>query len=46
MQDVWLEKYRPKTLDDVKGNEMIVATFKTLVIEGCIPNLILSVLSG
>lgn len=43
MQDIWLEKYRPKTLADVKGNKEIVEQFKSIVEDGVIPNMILSV---
>ena len=43
MQDIWLEKYRPKTLNDVKGNKEIIEQFKTIVEDGVIPNMILSV---
>lgn len=43
MQDIWLEKYRPKTLNDVKGNREIIEQFKSIVEDGVIPNMILSV---
>jgi hypothetical protein len=43
MQDIWLEKYRPKDLADVKGNRDIVEQFKTIVQDGVVPNMILSV---
>jgi DNA polymerase III gamma/tau subunit len=26
--DIWLEKYRPKVLDDVTGNEHIISCLK------------------
>lgn len=43
MQDIWLEKYRPKSLNDVKGNKEIIEQFKSIVEDGVIPNMILSV---
>jgi DNA polymerase III gamma/tau subunit len=43
MQDIWLEKYRPKTLDDIKGNRDILEQFKNVVADGSIPNMILTV---
>lgn len=43
MQDIWLEKYRPKDLADVKGNREIIDQFKTIVQDGVVPNMILSV---
>lgn len=39
-RDVWLEKYRPSSLDDVKGHEEIVESLENYVIEGQIPNLL------
>ena len=38
----WLEKYRPKTLDDLVGNEDAVARMRAMVSSGFIPNLIFS----
>jgi len=43
MQDIWLERFRPKTLDDIKGNREILVQFKNIVADGSIPNMILSV---
>ena len=40
--EVWLEKYRPKTLDDVVGNKSAVDRLRLTLKEGSIPNLILS----
>lgn len=41
MQEIWLEKYRPRILDDVVGNYDIVEQFREIAKEGQIPNLIL-----
>ena len=41
MEEIWQEKYRPKHLDDVVGNEEIVDQFKEIAKEGQIPNQIL-----
>lgn len=38
----WLEKYRPKTLDDLVGNEDAVERMRAMVSSGFIPNLIFS----
>lgn len=40
---IWLEKYRPQTLDEVQGNEEAIYTLKTIATEGNIPNMILVV---
>lgn len=40
-QEIWLEKYRPKLLNDVVGNDDIVEQFREIVRDGQIPNLIL-----
>lgn len=40
---IWLEKYRPSTLDEVQGNEEAIYTLKTIATEGNIPNMILVV---
>lgn len=42
---IWLEKYRPQTLDEVQGNEEAINTLKTISVEGNIPNMILVVKS-
>lgn len=41
-RDVWLEKYRPSSLNDVKGHEDIVESLENYVDEGEIPNLLFS----
>ncbi|KAI6207282.1 Replication factor C subunit 2 [Aphelenchoides fujianensis] len=38
----WLEKYRPRTLDEMAGNAETVKRFKYFVVHGNIPHLILS----
>jgi replication factor C subunit 2/4 len=38
----WVEKYRPKTLDDIIGNEKEIINLKNMVEQGSIPNLILA----
>ncbi|KAA6374892.1 MAG: putative Replication factor C subunit 2 [Streblomastix strix] len=40
--EVWLEKYRPRILDDVVGNQAAIDRLRATVLEGTIPNLILS----
>ena len=44
MHDIWLEKYRPKILEDIKGNHEILGQFKLIVEDGSVPNLILTVI--
>jgi replication factor C subunit 2/4 len=38
----WVEKYRPKILDDIVGNEDAINQFKTISNDGNIPHMILS----
>ena len=38
----WVEKYRPRVLDDVIGNEETVARLRIIAKEGNLPNIILS----
>jgi ATP-dependent Clp protease ATP-binding subunit ClpA len=38
----WVEKYRPKTLDDVVGNEETVQRLRAIAQTGNLPNLILA----
>ncbi len=40
--DVWTEKYRPKTLDEVIGQEQIVKRLKSYVKSGNLPHLLFS----
>ena len=39
---LWVEKYRPKTLDDLVGNDDAVDRMRTMVRSGFMPNLIFS----
>ena len=41
-EQLWLEKYRPKRLDEVVGNSQILETLRELAKENNFPNLILS----
>ncbi|KAK9452926.1 P-loop containing nucleoside triphosphate hydrolase protein [Dipodascopsis uninucleata] len=36
----WVEKYRPKSLDDVAGHESIVATIRTFISSNKVPHLL------
>jgi len=40
MKEVWLEKYRPRTLDEVVGQEDIVERLKSYVKSGNLPHLL------
>lgn len=40
---IWLEKYRPQTLEEVQGNDESINTLKNISTEGNIPNMILVV---
>ncbi len=40
MDDVWVEKYRPKSLDEVVGQDEVVARLKAYVKEKTIPHLL------
>ncbi len=42
----WIEKYRPKNLDEIVGNEYTIERLKFIVQYGNLPNLILSGPSG
>lgn len=42
MELPWVEKYRPRTLADVVGNQDTIARLRIIAAEGNIPNLILS----
>ena len=41
--EIWLEKYRPKTLDEVQGNVETINQLKYIAAEGNVPNMILVV---
>lgn len=42
MEDVpWIEKYRPRVLNDVVGNEEIIQRLKLISLKGNIPNMLL-----
>ncbi len=43
MSDIlpWVEKYRPKKLDDVVGNKPIIQNFKNIVEKGNVPHMLL-----
>lgn len=41
--EIWLEKYRPVTLDEIQGNIEAVNHIKEFAKKGNIPNIILSV---
>ena len=40
MKEIWLEKYRPKSLDEVEGQEEIVERLKAYVKSGNLPHLL------
>jgi len=40
MQDIWIEKYRPKTLDDVAGQQAIIERLKAYAKTKKVPHLI------
>ncbi len=40
MDDVWVEKYRPKSLDEIVGQDEVVARLKAYVKEKTIPHLL------
>ncbi|GGM59263.1 replication factor C small subunit [Halarchaeum rubridurum] len=39
-QDIWVEKYRPETLDDIVGHEDVVSRLRSYVDEDDLPNLL------
>lgn len=41
-REVWVEKYRPNSLDDIRGHESEIDAIKNYVKEGDIPNLLFS----
>ena len=40
---IWIEKYRPQTLDDVVGNEEVLQRLRIIALEGNMPHLLLAV---
>lgn len=40
MEDIWIEKYRPKTLDDIVGQDQIIERLKAYVKTKNVPHLI------
>lgn len=40
---IWIEKYRPQTLDDVVGNEEVLQKLRLVALEGNMPHLLLAV---
>ena len=40
MDNIWIEKYRPKTLDDVAGQDKIIERLKTYAKTKNVPHLI------
>lgn len=46
LQLPWVEKYRPKKLDDIVGNEETVERLKLIAADGNMPHMILSGLPG
>ena len=44
--EIWLEKYRPSTLEEVHGNEDVIERLKIIAEEGNVPHMILVVRLG
>eukprot|EP00923_Selenidium_pygospionis_P010860 GHVN01019017.1.p3 GENE.GHVN01019017.1~~GHVN01019017.1.p3 ORF type:complete len:309 (-),score=41.17 GHVN01019017.1:646-1572(-) len=42
MSDIWVEKYRPVTLDEVEGNEHTIKRLRTIAKEGNVPNVLIA----
>lgn len=40
--EIWVEKYRPETLDDIRGNEAVINRMKDYVSDDSMPNLLLA----
>ena len=45
-EEIWVEKYRPQTLDEVVGQEDVVARLKSYVARNEVPNLLFSGSAG
>ena len=41
-QTIWIEKYRPKTFEDIKGQKDIISRIKAFVAQGNMPHLLFS----
>ncbi|CDJ48273.1 Replication factor C (Activator 1) 2, related [Eimeria brunetti] len=39
---IWIEKYRPQTLDDVVGNDEVLQRLRIIALEGNMPHLLLA----
>ena len=39
---IWVEKYRPQTLDDIRGNDEIINSLKDYVNDDSMPNILLA----
>ncbi len=46
IEEVWVEKYRPKTIDDIVGQEKITARLKTFVEARNLPNMLFAGVPG
>lgn len=44
--NMWAEKHRPKSLDQIKGQKLVVARLKKFVAEGSFPHLLLAGVAG
>eukprot|EP00918_Siedleckia_nematoides_P107380 GHVU01234171.1.p1 GENE.GHVU01234171.1~~GHVU01234171.1.p1 ORF type:complete len:129 (-),score=12.49 GHVU01234171.1:565-951(-) len=44
--DIWIEKYRPRTLEEVEGSDATMQRLRAIAREGNMPNLLLSVGAG
>ena len=40
--EIWVEKFRPETLDDIRGNEAVINRLKDYVNDDSMPNLLLA----
>ena len=44
MEDIWIEKYRPRTLDEIVGQDEIIERLKAYAKTKNVPHLILQAL--